>query len=160
MERPIERAIAVNQPAAEMLFALGVQDRMAGYAMSDDDVLPELREARGQVQAFDTEFPSFESVLETRTGHGLHDVQLHVHLGGHRRPDQVHRPRLSATYQSPSECTGQDAEQSKALTLDDLYDEIDDVATLFDVKDKGVELTREFEGSRGPPPRRHWELRT
>ena len=46
-----------------------------------------------------------------------------------------------ATYQSPSECTGQDAEQSKALTLDDLYDEIDDVATLFDVKDKGVELT-------------------
>ena len=43
VERPIERAIAVNQPAAEMLFALGVQDRMAGYAMSDDDVLPELR---------------------------------------------------------------------------------------------------------------------
>lgn len=140
VERPIERAIAVNQPAAEMLFALGVQDRMAGYAMSDDDVLPELREARGQVQAFDTEFPSFESVLErepdmvyttfnyTFTSEGIADRIKFTDLG-------------VATYQSPSECTGQDAEQSKALTLDDLYDEIDDVATLFDVKDKGVELT-------------------
>ncbi|MER2082783.1 ABC transporter substrate-binding protein [Rhodococcus erythropolis] len=140
VERPIERAIAVNQPAAEMLFALGVQDRMAGYAMSDDDVLPELREARGQVQAFDTEFPSFESVLErepdmvyttfnyTFTSEGIADRTKFTDLG-------------VATYQSPSECTGQDAEQNKALTLDDLYDEIGDVATLFDVKDKGAELT-------------------
>ena len=140
VERPIERAIAVNQPAAEMLFALGVQDRMAGYAMSDDDVLPELREARGQVQAFDTEFPSFESVLErepdmvyttfnyTFTSEGIADRIKFTDLG-------------VATYQSPSECTGQESEQSKALTLDDLYDEINDVATLFDVKNKGVELT-------------------
>lgn len=136
---PIEKAVAVNQPAVELLLSLGLADRMVGYAMSDDDVLPDLEQARSQVKAFDTEFPSFETVLDrepdfvyttfdyTFTSEGIADRDKFTELG-------------IATYQSPSECGGQEAEQSKALTLDDLYSEIGEVAALFDVADSGTEL--------------------
>lgn len=136
---PIEKAVAVNQPAVELLLSLGLQDRMAGYAMSDDGVLPDLEQSRARVQAFDTEFPSFESVLDrepdfvyttfdyTFTSEGIADRTKFSELG-------------VPTYQSPSECGGQDAEQTDALTLDDLYSEIDEVSTLFGVPDKGDEL--------------------
>lgn len=142
---PIERAIGVNQPAVELLLSLGLQDRMVGYAQSDDDVLPHLEAARSQVRAFDTEFPSFESVLErepdfvystfdyTFTSEGIADRSKFTEMG-------------VATYQSPSECGGQEAEQDRRWTLDDLYDEINDVATLFQVPDKGQELIGELRG--------------
>lgn len=143
VEQPIERAVAVNQPAVELLLALGLGDRMAGYAMSDDSVLPELEDERAKVEAFDTEFPAFESVLDrdpdfvhttfdyTFTGEGIADRDRFTKLG-------------VPTYQSPSECAGQDAEQKRALTLQDQYEEIDDVATLFGVGDRGDDLVAEL----------------
>ncbi|MFT3660099.1 MAG: ABC transporter substrate-binding protein [Gordonia sp. (in: high G+C Gram-positive bacteria)] len=137
---PIERAIAVNQPAVELLLSLGLQDRMVGYAQSDDGVLPHLEAARGEVKPFDTEFPSFESVLEREpdfvyatfdyafTSEGIADREKFGEMG-------------VATYQSPSECGGQDADRERMWTLDDLYSEVSDIATLFQVPEKGEELT-------------------
>ncbi|HEY9313017.1 ABC transporter substrate-binding protein [Williamsia sp.] len=144
ISEPIEKAVAVNQPAVELLLSLGLQDRMAGYAMSDDDVLPDLEPARAQVQPFDTEFPSFETVLDrepdfayatfdyTFTSEGIADRDKFTELG-------------IATYQSPSECGGQEAEQSAPLTLDDQYAEIGEVAELFGVPAKGDELVADLQ---------------
>ncbi len=60
----IQRAVAVNQPAVELLLSLGLADRLSGVALGDDRLLPELEPAASEVYAFDTEFPSFESVLD------------------------------------------------------------------------------------------------
>ncbi|UUW88794.1 ABC transporter substrate-binding protein [Nocardioides sp. WV_118_6] len=142
--RPIERAVAVNQPALELLLALGLGDRMTGYAISDDSVLPELEEERAKVKPFAAEFPSFESVLDrdpdflyttfdyTFTDEGIADRERFTGLG-------------VPTYQSPSECAGQEAEVKKALTLQDQYDEITDVARLFGVEDKGAALVADLQ---------------
>lgn len=139
VDSPIDKAVAVNQPAVELLLSLGLQDRMAGYAMSDDGVLPELEPARSRVEAFDTEFPSFETVLDrepdfvyatfdyTFTSEGIADRDKFTQMG-------------VTTYQSPTECGGQEAQQTDALTLDDLYAEIEEIATLFDVQERGEEL--------------------
>lgn len=141
---PIERAVAVNQPAVELMLALDLGDRMVGYAMSDDSVLPELEDERATVEPFDTEFPSFESVLDrepdlvytnfnhTFTDEGIADRERFDELG-------------IATYLSPAECEGQDAQQTRALTLDDLYDEVRDVASLFAVPERGDELVAELD---------------
>lgn len=143
VEQPVERAVAVNQPAVELLLALGLGDRMAGYAMSDDSVLPDLEAERTKVEAFDTEFPSFEAVLDrepdliyttfdyTFTDEGIADRERFTELG-------------VPTYQSPSECTGQEAEQTRGLTLQDQYDEVADVAALFGVPEAGEELTADL----------------
>lgn len=145
VEEPIQRAIAVNQPAVELLLSLGLEDRMAGLAYSDDSVLPELEQAASRVHRFDVEFPSFEAVLDrepdfvystfdyTFTGEGIADRKRFTDMG-------------IATYQSPSECGGQDAVQAAELTLDDLYEEIEEVSTVFDVQDRGDDLIGELRG--------------
>ncbi|MBM7517024.1 ABC transporter substrate-binding protein [Nocardioides nitrophenolicus] len=140
---PIERAVAVNQPALELLLALGLGDRMAGYAISDDSVLPALEAERAKVEPFAAEFPSFESVLDrdpdllyttfdyTFTDEGIADRGRFTELG-------------VPTYQSPSECAGQEAEVQHRLTLDDQYAEITDIARLFGVPDRGAELVADL----------------
>ncbi len=142
---PIERAVAVNQPAVELLLSLGLTDRLSGIALGDDRLLPELEPAASEVYAFDTEFPSFESVLDrepdfvyttfdyTFTDEGIADRDRFTEMG-------------ISTYQSPSECTGQDAVQDSELTLDDLYSEILDVSTLFGVRERGDDLVGDLRG--------------
>lgn len=143
VDAPVERAIAVNQPAAELLLSLGLEDRLAGLAFVDDPVLPELAQQASQVFRFDDEFPSFEAVLDrdpdlvyatfdySFSTEGIAERQRFADLG-------------VATYQSPSECTGQDAMQDGELTLDDLYAEIADVSTLFGVRDRGESLVADL----------------
>jgi len=135
----IERAVSISQPASELLLSLGLQDRMAGTASWTDPVLPELADADASVPRITKDFPSFERLLEeepdfvyttfayTYTPEGVADRATF---------DQVKIP----TYLSSSECTGQDAAQTRALTIDDLYREITDLATLFDVPERGDAL--------------------
>lgn len=145
IEKPIERAVAINQPAVELLLSLGLADRMVGAGLSDHQVLPELRAPLASVPKFEQEFPSFETVLDkdpdfvyatfdyTFTSPGIADREKFTQLG-------------IPTYQSPSECGGQDAEQQHALTLDDLYSEIGDVSKLFGVPDRGTDLVQSLKG--------------
>ncbi len=139
IDQPIQRAVAINQPASELLLTLGLADRMAGMSFADTPVLPELQAEAAKVKKFDTEFTSLESVLGrdpdlvyatfdyTFTGEGIAPRQRFTDLG-------------IPTYQSMSECGGQDAEQDRRLSLDDLYTEIGEVSTLFGIQDRGAEL--------------------
>ena len=139
LDRPAQRAVSVNQPATELLLSLGLKDRVVAAGLGDTDVLPDLKDDLEGIELFKQEFPSFEAVLDTEpdlvyatfaytfTSEGIADRKKFDDLG-------------ISVYQSPSECTGQDAQQTSELTLDDMYDEIGGVATLFDVKDAGDEL--------------------
>ncbi|GAA0265895.1 ABC transporter substrate-binding protein [Cryptosporangium japonicum] len=135
----IEKAVSISQPASELLLSLGLGDRMAGTASWSDPVLPSLAPANAKVPRISKDFPSFERLLAdepdfvyttfayTYTPEGVAD---------RAKFDQVKIP----TYLSSSECTGQDATQTRALTIDDLYREITDLATLFDVPERGTAL--------------------
>jgi iron complex transport system substrate-binding protein len=144
LDRPVQRAVAVNQPATELLLTLGLADRIVGAGLGDTNVLPGLKDDLSGLDLFSEEFPSFENVLAlepdlvyatfdyTFTDEGIADRTKFTDLG-------------IEVYQSPSECTGQDADQTKALTLDDQYAEIRDVATLFGVEDRGDDLVADLE---------------
>jgi hypothetical protein len=132
VDQPIEKAVAVNQPAVELLLSLGLQDRMQAYAMSDDRVLPELTDALETVAAFDTEFPSFEAVIDDEPDFVYATFDYAFSSEGIADRDRFEEFGI-ATYQSPSECGGQDATQDAELSLEDLYSEIADIATLFGI---------------------------
>ena len=53
----------MNQPATEIMLALGLQDRMVGTAYLDDEVLPEYA-AYARVPVLAKEYPSKEKLLE------------------------------------------------------------------------------------------------
>lgn len=144
LDRPVQRAVTINQPATELLLSLGLRDRIVGAGLGDTNVLPGLKDDLDGLNLFSEEFPSFESVLAlepdlvyatfdyTFTDEGIADRKRFTDLG-------------IDVYQSPSECAGQEATHTKALTLDDQYAEIRDVATLFGVKKRGADLVADLE---------------
>lgn len=143
VDGPPARAVAINQPATELLLSLGLQDRMAAYGVSDHDFLPDLQDRAEGVEALDAEFPGFEALLDLEPDFVYATFAYTFTPEGiapHAKFDELG----IATYQSPSECGGQDAAQSDALTLDDMYDEIGEIAELFGVEDRGDALVEEL----------------
>tara|TARA_R110000737_G_scaffold160047_2_gene187734 strand:- start:2456 stop:3490 length:1035 start_codon:yes stop_codon:yes gene_type:complete len=153
-----ERTVALGQNSAEVMFLLGLEDRMVGTAFWPNKVLPELEEANAKVDVLTVEFPTLESVLSKQPDFV---AAMIVTLMG---PDSKVAKREDfeklgiATYLSPSACTTEaDTENtsgSKATgvygirknlwSMDLLYQEIDDLARIFDVQDRGQALIADF----------------
>ncbi|WP_414834241.1 ABC transporter substrate-binding protein [Afifella sp. YEN Y35] len=141
-----ERAVALGQNTAEIMLLLGLKDRMAATAFWPNEVLPELRAAKDEVDVLTVEFPTLESVLSKRPDFVA--AMLTTLLGPDSKVakrDDFERLGIP-TYLAPSACSttldANDAYGSRdALwTMDLLYQEIDDLARIFDVADRGEAL--------------------
>jgi len=137
--RPPRRAIAINQPATELLLTLGLADRVAASASWNDPVLPRLAAANARVPVLSRGFPSLERVLEEEPDFVYATFDMSFSDEGVAPRERFERLGVP-TYQSASECGGQTARRSRALTLDDLYAEIGDVARVFGVPARGERL--------------------
>lgn len=139
VKSPPQRAVSINQPASELLLALGLADRMAGTASWSDDVRPDLAADNAKVPVLSRDFPSFERVLKEKPDFVYATFDWSFTDQGVAPRDRFERLGVP-TYQSSSECGGQDAAQQRALTLDDMYAEIGDVAKVFGVAERGDKL--------------------
>lgn len=145
-----ERTVALGQNSAEILFLLGLEDRMAATAFWPNKVLPELEEANSKVEVLTVEFPTLEAVLSKQPD--FVPAMLLTLMG----PDSKVAKRADfeklgiPTYLSPSACstaqTGKDAYGSRdsLWTMDLLYKEIEDMARIYDVADRGDALIADF----------------
>lgn len=149
-----ERAVALGQNTAEIMFMLGLEDRMAGTAFWPNQVLPELKDANDKVDVLSVEFPTLESILAKEPDFV---AAMIVTLLG---PDSKVAKREDfekfdiPTYLSPSACTvDQDTDNAsssaatsvygmrkKLWSMDLMYQEIQDLARIFDVADRGEAL--------------------
>lgn len=141
-----ERTVALGQNSAEILFLLGLEDRTAATAFWPNQVLPELEAVNAKVEVLTVEFPTLESVLSKQPD--FVPAMLLTLMG----PDSKVAKREDfaqlgiPTYLSPSACTtvadAKDVYGSRdALwTMDLLYQEISDLAQIFDVSDRGQTL--------------------
>ncbi|MBB3950151.1 ABC transporter substrate-binding protein [Aureimonas jatrophae] len=145
-----ERAVGLGQNSAEILLLLGLADRMVGTAFWPSQVLPELAEANAKVKLLTVEFPTFESILAENPDFVA--AALPTLLG----PDSKVAKREDfervgvPTYLSPSTCLakreGTDAygARERLWNTSDLYAEIDELARIFDVQDRGRALIADF----------------
>ncbi|RGP35950.1 ABC transporter substrate-binding protein [Pseudotabrizicola alkalilacus] len=153
-----ERTVALGHNSAEIMFLLGLEDRMAGTAFWPNRVLPELEAAYDKVDVLTVEFPTLEAVLSKQPDFV---AAMIVTLMG---PDSKVAKREDfanlgiPTYLSPSACSTvadtKNASGSKATsvygtrenlwTMDLMYQEIDDLARIFDVQDRGQALIADF----------------
>ncbi len=145
-----ERAVALGQNSAEIMLLLGLEDRMAATAFWPNAVLPELKEANDQVKLITVEFPTLESVLQEEPDFVA--AMLTTLLG----PDSKVAKRADfedlgiPAYLAPSACTTNldtgDAYGSREemWNMDLIYKEIDDIARIFDVQDRGEALIADF----------------
>ncbi|BBE71981.1 ABC transporter substrate-binding protein [Oharaeibacter diazotrophicus] len=145
-----ERAVALGQNSAEILLLLGLADRMAGTAFWPNEVLPEIAAENAKVDVLTVEFPTLEAVLAKQPD--FVPAMLVTLLG----PDSkvAKREDFEAlgipTYLSPSACstvrTTKDAygARTSLWNMDLVYREIDDLARIFGVADRGEALIARF----------------
>ncbi|MBS9721407.1 ABC transporter substrate-binding protein [Tianweitania sp. BSSL-BM11] len=146
VERAPERVVAMGQNSAEILLLLGLEDKMVGTAFWPNKVLPQLAEANAKVPLLTVEFPTFESVLAQNPDFVA--AALPTLLG----PDSKVAKRGDfenvgvPSYLSPGTCLerkeGTDAygARDKLWSMDILFQEIDELARIFDVQDRGEAL--------------------
>jgi iron complex transport system substrate-binding protein len=140
---PPQRAVSLNQSTTEIMLSLGLQDRMVGTATWTDPVDPDLADANAQVPVLSENTPSFESVLDTEP-----DIVLGAYQAIFTDQRVASRDRFAQlgvpTYLSPSSCLPEEAPLPEPTTLDDIYREVREIATIFGVPERGETLVAEL----------------
>ncbi|WTL36106.1 ABC transporter substrate-binding protein [Nocardia sp. NBC_01503] len=144
------RAVSLYQASTEILLSLGLADRMKGTSTWFDPVLPKLAADNAKVPRLADNDPSLEAVLAT-------EPDLVTSASAHTFTSAVvaERSRFAqlgiATYQSPSVCAGATVEgetvtRTAPLGIDTLFQEITELARIFDVRERGAQLVAELRG--------------
>ncbi|MFI6642678.1 ABC transporter substrate-binding protein [Streptomyces sp. NPDC050504] len=142
---PPQRAVALDQGAAEILFSLGLADRMVGTATWTDPVLKGLEKENAKVARLADRYPSFEKVLATEPDFVAASFTYTLGKGGVAPRDRFEQLGVPA-YLSPTDCADKDNSgdgdgvRTKPLTMETVYGEIRDLARVFDVRERGEEL--------------------
>ena len=147
-----QRVVSLDQGSTEILLSLGLEDRMVGTASWTDPVRENLAEANDEVRRLSDEAPTYEVALDTDPDFVTASFGRHFAQGGVAERDRFAEAGVS-TYLSPTDCDGDTSvngggTRTQPLTIDSLYQEIRELAEVFDVPSRGEELVEELEERR------------
>ncbi|MDB6177685.1 ABC transporter substrate-binding protein [Paracoccus sp. Z330] len=142
--------VTVGQAATEILYSLGLGDKVLGTSLWFTDVLPEFAEMNSGVARLADNDPSFESILAKRPD--LVTAQYEGHIG----PQGIVATREQFTdleipvYTLPADCigkdnsTGVDGTRLDLYKMDSIYQSITELARIFNVSERGEALVSEL----------------
>jgi iron complex transport system substrate-binding protein len=141
-----ERTVAIGQSTTEILYILGLADKVAGTAGWLGPVLKDYEDVNARVKRLADYEPSFESVLATKPD--LVTVQFEYFVGpeGVVGKNQQFEELGIPVYTSPSDCVGKvnssggDGVRHSVFDMGLIYREIEELAKIYDVQDKGAEV--------------------
>lgn len=141
-----ERVVSLGQSSIEILFSLGLADKMVGTAVWFSPVLPQFAAANAKIKRLADNDPSFEAVVGQKPD--LVTAQYEWHVGAHGivGTRQQFADLGINTYVSPADCVakdnsgGGDGVRKELFTMDLVYQEIRELAAIFDVQDRGQAL--------------------
>jgi iron complex transport system substrate-binding protein len=147
------RAVTIGQAGTEMLFALGLGDKLIGTSLWFNDVLPQYQAQNAGIERLADNDPSFESVIGKRPE--LVAVELEWMVGpqgvvGTR--EQFDELKI-ATYLMPSDCeskdnlVGADGTRLAPFRVDSLYKSISQLGEIFDVQERAQQLNAQLKAS-------------
>lgn len=144
-----ERVVSLDQNSTEILLALGLEERMVGTASWTDPVLDSLADANATVPRLADNAPTYEVLLGTDPDFVTASFGRHYASAGVASRDRLAETNIGS-YLSPTDCdNGQSVNgggtRTTALTVDALYQEIRELAEIFDVYDRGEALVGELE---------------
>ncbi|RMC37259.1 ABC transporter substrate-binding protein [Paracoccus alkanivorans] len=145
-----KNVVTVGQAATEILYELGLADKVIGTSVWFTGVLPEFAEVNAGIERLADNDPSFESVVAKRPD--LVAVQYEWHIG----PQGIVATRDQfadlgiPTYTLPTDCIGKDntagsdGTRLEMFTMDSLWQGVRDLARIFDVPERGEALVAEL----------------
>ncbi len=140
------RTVSVGQSTTEVLYLLGVADKVVGTALWIGPVLKGYEDANGKVERLADNDPSFEAVVGKRPD--LVTTQFQWQIGPEGvvgTPEQFAELGIPV-YTSPADCMGKDNSgggdgvRKSVFTMDLIYQEVRDLAKIFNVQDRGEEV--------------------
>ncbi|WP_018001600.1 ABC transporter substrate-binding protein [Paracoccus sp. N5] len=145
-----ESVVSVGQSTTEILYMLGLADKVAGTALWINPVLPEFEEADAKVERLADNAPSFESVLAKRPELVVTAYEWMIGPQGAVGTREMFDDAQIPSWIMPTECVGKDNSQSmdgaRMVMFDTalLYQGITELATIFDVSARGAEVVAEL----------------
>ncbi|TCR67259.1 ABC transporter substrate-binding protein [Bosea sp. BK604] len=147
---PPKRVVAIGQTQTEILYALGLGDRVVGTAVWFSPVAKPYEAMNAKVKRLADNDPSFEAVLAQEPD--LVTAMFEWHVGPNGivgKRDQFAKMKVP-TYVSPTDCVGKDNSgpgdgvRTQMFTMELVYRNIREFGGIFDVADRAEKLIAEL----------------
>lgn len=149
-DKPPSRVVSIGQSETEILLSLGLADKIVGTAVWFEPVLKQYEAVNARIKRLADNDPSFEAVVGQDPD--LVAVQYEWHVGpkgsvGTR--DQFAALKIP-TYIAPADCVekdnsgGGDGVRKQLFSMELLYQEIRDLAMIFNVNERGAKLVAQL----------------
>ncbi len=141
-----QRAVAVGQSSTEILYLLGLADKVVGTALWIGPVLPGYEAVNDAIPRLADNDPSFESVVGTKPDLVTTQFQWQIGPQGVVATNEQFLELGIPVYTAPADCMGKDNSgggdglRTAKFSMELIYQEVDDLARIFDVKDRGDAL--------------------
>jgi iron complex transport system substrate-binding protein len=140
-----QRAVGIGQNSSEILLLLGLADRMVGTATWVSPVLEEVAADNEKVPRLADSTASYEAILGTEPDFIAAQFGMRDEAGNREQYADLGIP----SYISPTTCAMKDASNGDGVRLEPwtselLYQEISELAAIFDVNERGAELVSEL----------------
>ncbi|MBO0662470.1 ABC transporter substrate-binding protein [Jiella sp. MQZ9-1] len=138
--------VSIGQSSTEILYSLGLAEKVAGTALWVGPVLPQFAAANAKVKRLADNDPSFESVVGQHPDLVTNQFQWQVGPNGVVGTRKQFADLGIPVYTSPSDCVGKnnaaggDGTRSEPFTTALIDREIADLAEIFNVQDRGQAL--------------------
>ncbi|ENN86513.1 periplasmic binding protein [Rhizobium freirei PRF 81] len=150
IQKAPSKIVSVGQGMTEILFSLGLADKIAGTAVWVGPVLPQHAEANSKIARLADNDPSFESVVGKEPDFVAAEFEWHIGPQGAVGTREQFSELGINTYIAPTDCVaktnagGGDGVRKELFTMDLIYQEIGELAEIFDVKDRGEALVADL----------------
>jgi iron complex transport system substrate-binding protein len=141
-----KKTVSIGQGMTEILYSLGLADKIVGTAVWVGPVLPAYAEVNQKIKRLADNDPSFESVVGQEPDLVAAEFEWHVGTQGSVGKREQFAGLGIKTYVSPADCVakvntdGGDGVRSELFSMDLIYQEIAELAAIYDVQDRGAAL--------------------
>ena len=141
-----EKTVSIGQGMTEILYSLGLSDKIVGTAVWVGPVLPAYAEVNKTIKRLADNDPSFESVVGQEPDLVTAEFEWHVGTQGSVGKREQFAGLGINTYVSPADCvakvntSGGDGVRRELFTMDLIYQEIAELAEIYNIKERGDAL--------------------
>lgn len=146
LEQPPKRVVSIGQAPTEILYMLGLADKVAGTALWINPVLEEFADIDANVERLADDAPSYESVVGKKPDLVVSAYEWMIGPAGVVGTPEMFADVGIPSWTLPTECVGKsnqhsmDGARTALFDTELLYDSIATLAQIFDVAERGDEL--------------------
>ena len=140
-----ERVVTVGQNSTEIMYLLGLGDKLAATSLWFGPVQEQYKEINKKVNVIDYNMPSFEGIIANKPDLIMNQFEWLIGPAGTVASYEQFQELSVPVYTSPADCAkdnsdGGDGIRKKVMDINLVYQEIEDISKIFNVQDKGKQV--------------------